>query len=40
MLVEVLGIWPTIVEIGVREEEWQKEEDWNMEEKLRKILNI
>ena len=39
MLMEILGIWPVIAEIG--EAEWLRGEDWNMEEKkLRKILNI
>ena len=41
MHVEDLGTWPVIVEIGSREEEWQKGEDWNMGEKtLREIYNI
>jgi len=40
MLVGVSGIWPTIVGIRVREEEWQKEEDWNMGEESREILNF
>ena len=40
MLVEVLGTWLTTAGIRVREEKWRKEEDWNMVEKLRKILNI
>ena len=40
MLVEDLGIWPDIVEIG-EEEEWQKEGGWNMQEgESRETLNI
>ena len=39
MLVGVLGIWPTIVGIGVRKKEWRKEEDWNMGEESRAISN-
>ena len=35
-----LGTWPVIVGIGGREGEWQKEEDWNMEEeKSRELIN-
>ena len=41
MLVEASGTWPIIAEIGVREEEWQKGGDWNMEEgESRKLMNI
>ena len=41
MLVEDLGTWPNIVGIGSREEEWQKEGDWNTEEEVsREICNI
>jgi len=40
MLVEALGTWPVIVEIGDREEEWQRIGDWNMErEESRKFMN-
>ena len=35
-----LGIWPVIAEIGGREEEWQKEGDWKLEErKSRELMN-
>ena len=41
MLVGALGIWPATVEIGGKEEEWQKGEDWNTEEEeLRESTNI
>jgi len=41
MPVGVLGTWPTIVGIEGREEEWQRGEDWNMEEEAsRKIFII
>jgi len=40
MLVEISGTWPAIVGIMVREEEWWKEEDWNMWKESREILNI
>jgi len=34
------GTWPTIVGIGVREEEWQKGGGWNMkEEESRELMN-
>ena len=32
MLVGDSGTWPDIAEIGGKEEEWQREGDWNMEE--------
>jgi len=41
MLVGALGIWSTTVEIGDKEKEWQKGEDWNTEgEELRESMNI
>ncbi len=39
MLAEDLGIWPVIVGIGGREEEWWITGEWNMEEEeLRRFL--
>ena len=41
MLAGDSGTWPVIAEIGGREEEWQKEGDWNMEgEESRELTNI
>ena len=38
MLVEALGTWPDIAEIGVREEEWWRIGKWNMVEgELRRL---
>ena len=38
MLVGDLGIWPAIVEIEDRGEEWQKIGEWSMEEgELRRL---
>ena len=38
---EDLGTWPIIVEVSNKEEEWLREEGWNMEEEeSREILNI
>jgi len=40
MLAGILGIWPIIVRIGDREEDWQRIEDWNMEgEESREFMN-
>ena len=40
MLAGVLGTWPITAGIGDKEEEWQKEGDWNMEEgESRELMN-
>ena len=39
MLVEALGTWPVIVEIGEEEDQWM-EEEWNMGEEGSRRFSI